>query len=149
MTLATTIARAKSVAEGVSQVGIVHVQRLSGVLEREELERLISSGDSLNALFISFEVHEVHEGAQLTRTECDVHVDWWYRADSEAESRQAMLIGTQALQLAWMQPTTGFPQIAPGGFSTLIRPDEPVRLSTGHTAYRSRFRFGLLDVTST
>jgi len=149
MTLATTRARLLSVIGAVEGVGQVH-SRVRNSLDRDEAEDAHLSEGLINSWEVSDTPRRVHGGASaMDRTELAVECLAHYRADDEEDSHGDFVTLLEAVFAELMDPITGFPQIDESGIQVLESPHTPIKLRTGHAAYRCKFAFTLWDVEST
>lgn len=149
MTLETTISRLVTVHQSVSGVGNVF-DLIRTSIERDEAESRYFANGRVNCWEISGAPSRQWEGASAeARTTLDVRVTAHFRHDDENDSRGEFVSLLASVFEALMTPTTGFPQVAPDGINMLERPDRPIGLRTGQSAYRAVYAFNLLDVEST
>lgn len=154
MSLTTTRTRVGTVLSSVSGIsggaGEVH-DRIRDDLDRADAEgHLIGSGNVLNCWEYEVVPQVFHGGASAQyRTTAQVRIRAHYKADDANGSFNAFCDLIEAVALALMNPSSGFPQIAEGGVRVSERPSVPVKVRTGHSAYRAGLEFDLWDVVNT
>ena len=149
MTLATTIARMQSVLESVPQTGHVH-DRIRTDVDRGIAEADYIHNGKVNCWEFSIATSGVHEGASADdRHEAEVLLVAHWEHDDQGNSHNDFVLALDAVIAALINPVSGFPQIGDERLAPQERPDKPIKLRTGQSAYRAVLRFVLLDVSST
>ncbi len=151
MSLATTRTHLVSVVSGVSGTANVRA-RFATDIDRADAEAALVAGGKVNVWEFAIAPRAVHGGASgLQRIACRVQgVALYQHAEGLATpSFQTFVDLVEAVLTALVNPTTGFPQLDEGGVAVTELTETPVATRTGHSAYRARIEFGLLDVDNT
>lgn len=154
MSLSTTRDRVGTVLESVtgvgSNVGRIH-NRIRNDLDRPDAEaHLIGATNILNCWEYQVVPAAAHGGASgMNRATAHVTIRAHYKADDANGSFNAFCDLIEAVCLALLNPTSGFPQIDEGGVQVTERPSVPVKVRTDHSAYRAQIEFDLWDVLNT
>lgn len=149
MTLATTVAKAVTVIDGTDGVENVYSAPLTEVVRSDaEDARGVAPGTYAQSWEVVAMPRVVHGGASgMLTTELDLEViAHWRHADGALVAFRTVLASVMD-RLA--DPSVGFPQLKPEGVLDLETPEMPVKLPTGQSAYRARFRLSLWNVVET
>lgn len=153
MSLSTTRTRVGTVLEAVAGIasgaGKVH-SRIRDDLDREDAEADLMGSAGINCWEYEVVPRAEHQGASgYNRAVADVRIRAHYKADDEGGSFNAFCDLLEDACLALIDPTTGFPQMTEEGVRATEKPSVPVKLRTGHSAYRATFEFSLWDTSTT
>lgn len=150
MTLATTRTKIQTVIDAVTGVDNVYVASLTKTRRADaEAARGVADATDLQSWEIVASPEVLHGGADGYRhTELDVEVVAHWVHTEASDSLGTFLAKLEAVMDALADPAN-FPQLDVEGVRMRERPDMPVKLPTGQSAYRARLAFRLLDVEST
>lgn len=149
MTLATTETRIADVLASVMGMGKVY-DRIRTEIDRGLAEEHITFSGDVNVWEFSLDTETLHDDAGgLYRDEGIVSIVAHYKHDDENNSRGVFRDLIQAVSNALMNVGSGFPQIKEPGVVLLERPTEPIKMRTGHSAYRARLEFRLWNLSNT
>jgi len=149
MSLATTVARILSVIDGTTGVENVTDGRVTETVRSDaESARNVSTGEVIQSWeVLATPKPSLHGADGFTETELDVEVVAHYaHADGTIATFRNLL---DAVGLRLIDPAVGFPQVTAEGIVFSESPEWPVRLPTGQSAWRARFRFSLYDTSTT
>lgn len=153
MSLSTTRTRLTTVIGAITGItggaGKVH-NRIRDDLDRADAESDLMGSAGINCWECEVVPEAFHGGASAQyRTGAKVRIRAHYKADDANASFNAFCDLIEAVALALMDPTSGFPQIAEGGVRVSERPSVPVKLRTAHSAFRAVLEADLWDVVNT
>ena len=154
MSLSTTITRILTCVGAVSGVDsstVFETPRTPTVRSTAEALRNVESGQAIQSWEFSFTPVPKARGVNgYNETELEVEfVAHWKHVDGDATSLPAFRTCLDAVCTALLDPSTGCPQVKDEGVQVVEAPGLPVRLPTGQSALRARYRFSLWDTSST
>lgn len=155
MSWQTSIDRFVSVVAGTTGVENVKEAPLT-ITDRAAAEaaRNVSTGEAVQSWeLIAMPVDKHHGCDGFLETEAVFeYVAHWKHAEDEGAgvpSLRAFRAKLQAVNARLLDPAVGFPQIKDAAIVPVETPERPVKLPTGQSAWRARYRFELWDTSST
>lgn len=122
---------------------------------RDDFDRADAESDLMGSVGINCWEYAVvpdamHGGASATdQLTAHVTIRAHYLAADASASFNTFVDLIALVLAALIDPVNGFPQIGEGGVRVTERPLLPVKVRTGHSAYRAVLELDLFDVTNT
>lgn len=154
MSLATTVSRilaCVAAVSGVDATTVFETPRTPTIRSTAEGLRNVAAAEAIQSWEFSFTPRPVARGINgYNETELEVEfVAHWKHVDGDAASLPAFRTCLDAVCTALLDPSTGCPQVKDEGVQVVEAPGLPIRLPTGQSAIRARYRFTLWDTSST